>query len=254
MLDFPNAKINLGLHILDRRSDGYHDIDTCFYPVPSMVDALEILPAEQSTVQMLGTSEDIPLEENLVWRALQSLKTHHPFAEDVLIILQKNIPTGAGLGGGSADAAWTLRMLDDLLNLSIPKDELESIAVGLGADVPFFIRNKPCIATGIGEVMTPTDLDLSQYRIEIVPSDIHVSTAWAFGQVVPQSGRKPIRQIIQQPIDTWRDELYNDFEEVVYARYPALAQHKAELYQQGAIYASLTGTGSAVYGIFPSSS
>ncbi len=249
MLDFPNAKINLGLHILSKRDDGYHEIDTCFYPILNHTDALELIPNSENSLTVLGL-EDLSPDQNLAWKALQAFNAATQNDKPYQIILQKHIPTGAGLGGGSADAAWTLKMMNENTEEPLSQKELIKIATHLGADVPFFILNTPSIASGIGEIMKPITLDLSEYHIELIHSDIHISTAWAFGSITPSAGRKSIEDIVSQPIPTWKSELHNDFEDVVFKKYPSLEETQKHLYNRGAIYASMTGTGSTIYGIF----
>ncbi len=250
MLSFPNAKINLGLQVRTKREDGYHEIETVFYPLLSYTDALELFPTEQDQQSILGIGLDIPPSQNLAFRAYAKLQEIYPEIEPQHLILQKNIPSGAGLGGGSADAAFVLRMLIEYYDLDISPVRLTEIASDLGADVPFFIQNTPCLATGIGERLKPINLDLSEYEIELITSDIHISTPWAFSQVVPDDTRPSLIDIIELPVSQWRENLHNDFEQVVYEKYPQLAENKKSLYDRGALYASLTGTGSAVYGIF----
>ena len=253
MLQFPNAKINLGLYVTGRREDGYHDLETVFYPVTEMRDALEIAPCKgtTNTLIMSGLSVNVDKKSNLVWKAYELLKSRYPDkVGDFDIYLHKAIPMGAGLGGGSADAAWTLRMLNELCELGLLGGELEVLALMLGSDCPFFVRNTPQFATGRGEVMEGVALDLSAYRIKVVCPGIHVSTAEAFQDILPKPPGFDLRELGDLPIRQWKDKVSNDFEETVFALYPEIGKIKERLYDEGALYASMTGTGSAVYGVF----
>ncbi len=255
MIVFPNCKINLGLHILNKRKDGFHDIETVFYPV-KFTDALEVISAPQngSPVEFTGTGllVDGNAEDNLCIKAYSLLKKDFPQQPAVKIHLHKNIPMGAGLGGGSADAAFMLKLMNDKFKLNLSTDQLIKYALRLGSDCPFFIRNKPCFATGRGEIMEDLALDLSSYTIVLVNPGIHINTGWAFSQINPAPLRKSVREIIQQPVTNWKAELKNDFEEAVFAAHPEIKDIKEGLYQQGAIYASMSGSGSTVFGIFNS--
>ncbi len=250
MLYFPNAKINLGLQILQKRQDGFHDIDTCFYPLMELYEAIEFIEAEEDSIEIRGMKIDVAMKENIVYKALQMLRTkgHIPAQQ---IILQKSIPSGAGLGGGSADAAWTLRALRDKYTMTVSDEELHEMASKLGADVAFFLKNKPALAKGKGDILTDADIDLSLYHIKCVHPGVHVNTAWAYSQAKPKQGRKTVKEILSQDISTWKSELENDFEEIVFPKFPELKQVKATLYEKGAIYASMSGSGSSFFGIFP---
>jgi 4-diphosphocytidyl-2-C-methyl-D-erythritol kinase len=252
MVSFPNAKLNLGLHIVERRSDGYHNIETVFLPI-EITDALEIVETDNkekeldfnsSGLQIVG---DISL--NLCVRAYKLLKKDFSLPP-VKMHLLKSIPMGAGLGGGSADGAFALKMLNEKFNLNIPTSKLLSYALQLGSDCPFFIINKPCFASSRGEDLNEIKLDLSTYKIIIINPGIHISTAWAFGNIEAKQPKKCIAEIIKQPIDSWKNELKNDFEDSVLNEHPSVKKIKDTLYNYGAIYASLTGTGSTVFGIF----
>lgn len=253
MLRFPNAKINLGLHITRRRPDGYHDLETIFYPLATMRDALEIVPAvgAKSAFHASGLPVGGAAESNLAWRAYALLRTRFPGKLPELdMYLHKAIPMGAGLGGGSADAAFALQMLHEIAGLGLRQSELEALALELGSDCPFFIRNTPQYATGRGEQMEPLALDLSAYRIKVICPDVHVSTRAAFSRVQPQLSRFDLRSLPQVPLEEWRELLRNDFEESVFVQYPEIAAAKGSLYAEGAIYAAMSGSGSAVFGIF----
>jgi 4-diphosphocytidyl-2-C-methyl-D-erythritol kinase len=249
MISFPNAKINLGLHVIRKRDDGFHDIETVFFPVP-LCDTLEIYSSsmDDASLNLYGA----PLSgegDNLCMKAYKLLKREFDLPP-VEMHLLKHIPAGAGLGGGSSDAAQTLIILNDIFKLDISFAELERLAVLLGSDCPFFIRNKPVFAFGKGEQFEDIDLDLSGKYIKLVKPDIHISTPSAYAMIKPVEGRPSPREIIQKPIHEWRGLLINDFEEPIFKKYPEIKSIRDEMYQQGAVYASMSGSGSAVYGIF----
>ncbi len=250
MLSFPNAKINLGLQVLRKRPDGFHDIETVFYPV-QLHDALEIHVADgKSSFRQYGP--ELPGGENIVFKAYHLLREDFELpALDIHLL--KGIPAGAGLGGGSSDAAHALAMMNDLFGLRISPAALENYAGKLGSDCPFFIRNRPCIASGRGEVMEDIDLDLSAYRIELQYPGIHVATAEAYALVSPDDSRVSLREIIHRPVKEWKGKLRNDFEEAVFKKHPEIRELKEKMLEEGALYASMSGSGSAVYGIFPQS-
>jgi 4-diphosphocytidyl-2-C-methyl-D-erythritol kinase len=250
MISFPNCKINLGLHILGKREDGYHNLATVFYPLP-VKDVLEIVKASSLQLTVTGIPVSGPPEKNLCMKAWELLKTDFPELPPVTICLHKNIPMGAGLGGGSADGAFMLSLLNDKFNLQLSKEQLLQYALRLGSDCPFFLHNQPCLATGRGEILTPVALDLSNYSFLLVHPGVHVDTAWAFSQISSTRNTKPLDAIVQQPVSTWKDQLINDFETPVASHYPALQEINKKLYEAGAVYASMSGSGSAFYGIFP---
>ena len=271
MIIFPNCKINLGLHVIRKRNDGFHDIETVFYPI-AIYDALEIIKrpeqknkyGESPKANLVSPGLDIPgnSENNTCVKAYELLRRDFPVLSPVEMYLHKTIPVGGGLGGGSADGAFTLKLLDQLFGLELPTEKLLDYSLRIGSDCPFFIINKPCFATGRGESLEPINLDLSAYRFVIVNPGIHVGTTEAFVNLsarVAETGhalslqRRPNRsakQIIQQPVETWKEDLKNDFEETVFLKYPEIKNIKEELYKAGAIYASMSGSGSTVYGIF----
>lgn len=254
MLSFANAKINLGLHITGRREDGYHLLESLFLPVP-LCDIVEILPASEEatddSLMVLGDIDTGCLEDNLVLRAVRRLRQDYPFPY-VSIVLKKLIPSGAGMGGGSSDASFTLRTLRELFALPVTDEELRAIALTLGADCPFFIANKPALVRGIGEVLLPAPaLDLSRYQLVVVKPPLHISTAEAFRGLGSFGGQaEDIPTILSRPIAEWRDSLANDFERSLFPNHPELALCKARLYELGAVYASMTGSGAALYGFF----
>jgi 4-diphosphocytidyl-2-C-methyl-D-erythritol kinase len=249
MVLFPNCKINIGLNITRKRTDGYHDLETVFYPV-QLRDALEVVRAEEQTFTVTGLPVAGNTEDNLCSKAYALLKQNFPDLVPVSVHLHKAIPMGAGLGGGSADGAFMLQLLNKKFALQLSQKQLLYYALELGSDCPFFIINKPSFATGRGEKLTPVNLDLSAYQLVIVNPGIHVSTREAFAKLTPATPVKSIQKIIEQPISLWEDELVNDFEKPVFALYPAIAEIKKTLYQSGAVYASMTGTGSTVFGLF----
>jgi 4-diphosphocytidyl-2-C-methyl-D-erythritol kinase len=249
MIFFPNCKINLGLHITGKRADGYHDLETVFYPI-KIKDVIEIIPSDNFQFTTSGLHINSSADENLCTKAYWLLKKKFPELPAVKIWLHKHIPMGAGLGGGSADGAFTLKLLNEKFSLNLSTDQLVDYASQLGSDCPFFIHNKPCYATGRGEILEPAELDLSQNSFVLVYPNMHISTSWAFSQINPQASTKSIKQIISQPIETWKDELKNDFENPVLNKHPELNTIKEKLYNAGALYASMTGSGSAFYGIF----
>ncbi len=254
MIVFPNAKINLGLRIIRKRPDGFHDLETVFYPLP-LRDALEILPAENSdtepTIRVTGNSPDVPEQDNICIKAWKLLKTDHSHLPLVRMHLHKGIPSGAGLGGGSADASFLLQFLNSKFQLGITEERLAQYALTLGSDCPFFLKNIPVLATGRGEMLQAIPLRLTGHSIVIVNPGIHVSTAWAFGLIQPKEPVIDLATIITQPISSWADELINDFEKPVFSRYPEIAAIKERLLKTGAIYAAMSGSGSSVFGIFP---
>lgn len=249
MITFPHAKINLGLNIVNKRTDGYHDIETVFYPI-KLNDAIEVIEKENIHFSISGLPIEGDKENNLSIKAFYLLQKDFPQLPPVHLHLHKKIPMGAGLGGGSADGAFTLKLLSKKFDLGLSEKQLIDYSLQLGSDCPFFISNKPCFATGRGELLELIDLDLSKYKIVIVHPGVHVSTGWAFSTVKPVTPKKSIKEIIKQPIGTWKEELKNDFEEPVFNKYSEIRKIKDDLYADGAIYSSMSGSGSAVYGIF----
>lgn len=248
MICFPNAKINLGLNITEKRPDGYHNIETIFYPIP-VKDALEIIPAREFSFTQTGIQIEGPAEKNLVMKAVNLLKEHFAIPP-MEIHLLKAIPFGAGLGGGSADAAFTLKLLNDSCQLGQNDAQLERLAAAIGADCPFFIRNKPVFASGIGNIFTPVAVSLKGYTLCLVKPDIAVSTPEAYSLVKPAFPETGIKEIITRPVAEWRELLINDFEKSVFTRYPEIGQIKKRMYKAGACYAAMSGSGSAVFGLF----
>jgi 4-diphosphocytidyl-2-C-methyl-D-erythritol kinase len=250
MIQFPNCKINLGLSILAKRADGFHELETVFYPI-AVSDALEILPSENLILTQTGIAVPGDPDQNLCLKAYHLLKKDFPRLPTVQLHLHKNIPMGAGLGGGSSDGTSALLILNQQFSLGLNHTQLIEYASQLGSDCPFFVYNKPCHATGRGEVLNPIALDLSNYQFLMVHPGKHISTAWAFQQLTPNKKSESIQSIIEKPISVWKDLLINDFESPVFKAEPTLLAIKEQLYQLGAIYASMSGSGSSLYGIFP---
>ena len=254
MVVFPNAKINLGLRVTSKRDDGYHNIDTVFYPIP-IHDALEIVSnpnPDTPPITFSQTGKLIPgkSENNLCIKAFDILRKDYPQIPSALVHLHKNIPMGAGMGGGSSDGAFMLSLLNQKYKLGIDEQQLKNYALRLGSDCPFFIQNKAVYATGRGELMKPISTDLSQKWILIVSPGIHISTAEAFSNIELSEHAPTCEEIIQEPLKHWRSLLVNDFEKTVFPKHPELSNIKEQLYEMGAAYASMTGTGSTLFGIF----
>ena len=256
MIAFPNIKINLGLSITEKRPDGYHNLETVFYPV-ALEDALEIRPLPKAslpeadkkiTLHQYGMEIAGNPEDNLVTKAYSLLdkEFHLPPVE---IHLYKHIPSGAGLGGGSSDAAFMMKLLNEQFHLNLSEEQLEIYAATLGADCAFFIKNKPVYAEGIGNIFSPIELSLKGYQIMIVKPDVFVSTREAFANIHPHHPEYPVKEVIRRPITEWKDILINDFESSVFPQHPVIGEIKEELYNQGALYASMSGSGS-VFGLF----
>lgn len=249
MVLFPNCKINLGLNVISKRADGYHDLETVFYPI-ALKDALEVIQANETSFHLSGLQVEGDADDNLCLKAYGLLKRDFNDLPPVSIHLHKAIPMGAGLGGGSADGAFMLTLLNKKFQLHLSEQQLIDYALQLGSDCPFFIINKPRFATGRGENLSPVQIDLSGYKIVLVHPGIHISTKEAFSNLLPAIPLKRIPEIIKQPISTWKDELINDFEKNVFVQFPAIKEIKDRLYAEGALYASMTGSGSTVFGIF----
>lgn len=253
MITFPNAKINLGLNIVEKRPDGYHNLETIFYPI-NLQDALEVTRRENNdkeyTLHISGSPLEGEPEDNLVVKAYKLLKKDYPGLLPVDIHMYKHIPAGAGLGGGSSDAACMIKLLNDKFLLGLSTERMEEYAVKLGADCAFFIRNKPVFATGIGNLFEPVELSLKGYHIILIKPDIFVSTRDAFAEIKPVRPAVSLKEIVKQPMETWKNSMKNDFEDSVFKKFPEIAAIKDELYDLGAVYAAMSGSGSSVYGIF----
>jgi 4-diphosphocytidyl-2-C-methyl-D-erythritol kinase len=252
MITYPNAKINLGLNIVEKRPDGYHNLETVFYPI-NLQDALEVNDLEgegEYALKISGTPIEGELDNNLVVKAYRLLKKDFPNMGSINIHMYKHIPTGAGLGGGSADAAFMLKLLNEKFKLNLSIEKLEEYAAILGADCAFFIQNKPVFASGIGNIFEEINLSLKGYYLVLVKPDIFVSTKDAFANIIPMKPNHSLKEIIRMPVETWRATMKNDFEDSVFKKFPEIAAIKDKLYDMGAIYASMSGSGSSVFGIF----
>lgn len=256
MITFPVAKINLGLNVVEKRADGYHNLQTVFYPVPIM-DALEIVPMSDgfpSDVDCDLKVTNITIEgdeqRNLVVRAYHLLKADYPELPRVHAHLWKGIPTQAGMGGGSSDCGYMIRLLNETFDMGLSSEQMQQYAARLGADCAFFIESSACYAEGIGERLQPIDLDLSGWHIGVVRPDIPVPTKEAFSRIHPHYPALNCRDVVKQPVETWRDRLINDFEESVFALHPEIGAVKEQLYKMGATYAAMSGSGSALFGLF----
>lgn len=251
MILFPNAKINIGLNITQKRSDGYHTLETVFYPIP-LKDVLEIIPDESLNTMQLETSGivlDHAKGDNLVEAAWNILHKEYGIA-GCKALLHKVIPYGAGLGGGSADAAFCLKGLAEMTGLQLTKDKLKALAASIGADCSFFVENTPQYATGIGDILHPIDFTLEGKYLVLVKPDLEVSTKVAYSNIVPKAAKNPLSLIKAMPLKDWKHVIKNDFETPVFQKYPKVGDVKTQLYEMGAVYASMSGSGSAVYGLF----
>ncbi len=251
MISFPNCKINLGLNVVQKRADGFHNIETVFYPI-GLNDVLEIGEAEETNFVSTGLKISGDTKNNLCLKAYQLLKNDFQLP-DIKIHLHKVIPMGAGLGGGSSDAAFTLKLLNDYFNLKISDQDLIKYASSLGADCAFFIKNKAVAASEKGDVFENLQIDLKAYQIVIVVPKVHVDTAQAYSKIAPKEVMNKPKEIIEKhKIEDWKSLLINDFEGPIFSMHPELKQIKSELYKQGAVYAAMSGSGSALFGLFES--
>lgn len=247
MLVFPNAKINLGLFITEKRTDGFHNLESLFLPIP-LCDILEVTPStEEINLICTGESNDIPTEKNIVYKAWKLLQQEYGIGY-VNIHLHKIIPSGAGMGGGSSDGTFMLKALNELFQLNLSIHRLEELSAHLGSDCPFFVQNKAALISGRGEVVTPVDFSLSGKYLLVVNPGIHISTAQAFQGIQPKPSHFDWKKLIETKV--LNETLKNDFEPQVFKLYPEIEKIKERLIQKGAIYASMSGTGSTVYGIF----
>ena len=250
MIVYPHAKINLGLQIKRRRSDGFHEIETAFYPV-DMTDILEIKPSQEPQLFLSGVTVEGAPEDNLCMKAYSMLQADFDLPP-VQLHLHKQIPVGAGLGGGSSDGAYTLRLLNEYFSLGINNLKLEEYAAVLGSDCPAMLYKRPLLATGRGEQIAPCNVDLSGFHILVCTPDIFISTAQAYAQVHPKEPKQLLRDVLSLPVEAWKEHVVNDFEAALFPHYPLLREYKEKIYAFGALYASLSGSGSALYGIFRS--
>lgn len=254
MILYPNAKINIGLNVVEKRADGYHNLETVFYPI-NLLDALEITTDEHQadSVKLKVSGEAIAgrPSDNLVMKACNLMRSMFPEKiERLSVHLHKHIPTGAGLGGGSSDAAFTIKALNEKFSLGMSVDQMEQLSAQLGADCPFFIKNQPVFAEGLGDIFTDIDIVLKGKTLVLVKPDISVSTADAYSLVSPHKPQQSLRESLRLPVEEWKNHVVNDFESSVFKKFPEIAAIKDRLYDLGALYASMSGSGSAVYGIF----
>lgn len=250
MIVYPHSKINLGLHILRKREDGFHDIETLFYPL-RLSDALEIIPASDDKTEFSSSGIPIPgsAEGNLCLQAWELLQKHHNIPP-VKIHLHKVIPIGAGLGGGSSDAAFALKLINDLFEADIPEELLFEYATQLGSDCSFFLSGQPALASGRGEILKPFDLSLKGYYLVLVSPPVHVSTAGAYAGINPSMPETSLEDVLALPVKKWKGLLVNDFEHSVFEKHPEIKEIKNQLYESGALYACMSGSGASVFGIF----
>lgn len=249
MISFPHAKINLGLSIVSKRPDGFHNLETIFYPLP-LRDVLEIVPSADTVFFPAGLAIPGNPADNLVLRAFHLIKKNYPQIGNLKIYLLKAIPMGAGLGGGSSDAAFFLHLINRYYDLHISETDLHAFALALGSDCPFFMQPSPCFASGRGEILEPLVLDLSGFSFLLVHPEIRIGTGWAFSRIRPALPNGDLKEIISKPIQYWKNVLLNDFEVPVFEAYPLLEKIKKQLYAAGALYAAMTGSGSTIFGIF----
>ncbi len=248
MIIFPNAKINIGLNVINRREDGYHNIETVFYPI-KINDVLEVIEADELSFESAGLAIPGRVEDNLCLKGYHLLKKDFGLPP-VKIFLYKHIPIGAGLGGGSADAAFLIRLLNQKFEIGLDEGQMTGYARQLGADCAFFIQNKPAFALGIGDELEPISLDLAKYKTVLVMPPVQVSTAEAYRGVRPAVPGHSLKELIRLPVAEWKNHVKNDFEESVFKNHPVIRGVKAALYDAGAIYASMSGSGASVFGIF----
>lgn len=248
MIAHPNCKINLGLNIIARRPDGYHDIETVFYPVP-LCDELSVVPSSEEQFEAEGIPVAGNPSDNLVMKVVQLLRDNGYHVPTLSIKLRKQIPSGAGLGGGSSDAAHMMLLLNSMCELHLSPARMKEMLRTLGADCPFFIENAPVFAQGIGDQFSPVSLDLSGWHLTLVKPDVSVSTKEAYALVEPHKPNTPINQIVNIPVEEWKECLVNDFEVSVFTRRPVIGRIKERLYQKGAVYASMSGSGSSVFAL-----
>jgi len=250
MICFPNCKINLGLSITEKRTDGFHNIETVFYPV-NVCDALEISVSKSNKTDFVIDGLDIKgsLNDNLCLKAYDILKKDFDLPELKLHLI-KRIPLGAGLGGGSSNAAFTIKMLNDLFSLKMNESLMMNYAKNLGSDCAFFIKNKAVYAFGKGDEFEDIELDISKYKIAIIKPEVHISTPLAYSKIIPLKKNRSVKEIIKMPVTDWKNYLVNDFEKPIFEMYPVVREIKNKLYHLGAEYASMSGSGSAVFGLF----
>ena len=253
MIQFPNAKINLGLNVISKRKDGYHNIETFFLPIKNLYDVIEIVPvsgySEDDQLSLSGIPIPGNAKDNLCLKALNLMRQHKNIPP-LNIFIHKVIPIGSGLGGGSSNAAFMLKIINDLFEIGLNTHDLENIASKIGADCAFFIGNNNIFAEGIGNVFSNVDVILPRMWVEIIVPQIHVSTSFAYQNIIPRRPLIDLKTAINSPVESWREMIINDFELPIFEKYPELKEFKEKLYQNGAFYASMSGSGSAIYGLF----
>jgi len=249
MIAFPHAKINLGLSIVSKRPDGFHNLETIYYPL-HLRDVLEIVQSEETRVISTGLVIPGKASDNLVLRAYLLMKNKYMQMAPLEIHLHKAIPLGSGLGGGSADGAEFIQLVNRFFALKISPGEMYAYALELGSDCPFFMQSSPCFANGRGEILEPLSLDLSGYSFLLVHPEIRIDTSWAFSKIKPSSPKYGLKESILKPVESWVNIIHNDFEDVVFEAHPSLKKIKDKLYEAGALFASMTGSGSTIFGIF----
>ena len=248
MICFPNAKINIGLNIIEKRPDGFHNIESVFYPVP-FCDVMEVKPAKRFEIKTFGYDLDISENENILYNTWELFRKKYQISP-LEIALLKNIPPGSGLGGGSSDAAFLIKIMNDFFELNLNSNQLKNLAAQIGSDCPFFIKNKPALVTGKGEKIEKIPLSLKGLYLIIIGFNLKISSVDAYSNIHPQ---KPVRQLsdlIKSPTEYWKDIIHNDFEQTIFDQFEQIKEMKNQLYHTGAIYASMTGSGSAIYGLF----
>jgi 4-diphosphocytidyl-2-C-methyl-D-erythritol kinase len=248
MLTFPNAKINIGLDVVRKRNDGYHDIKSIFYPVKTYYDALEIFPSEKLKLTLCGINIPVIFGENLCLQAFDLIKKEFDIPP-VEIRLLKKIPIGSGLGGGSSDASFTLKMLNSIFNLGLTAKELTKLSEKIGSDCPFFIENTAKFITGRGDILEEIEINLSGYHITIITPEFKISTREAYSKIKPQKHDVDLNELIKLPVDQWKNWIVNDFEKIVFDEFPFTERIKSSLYEFGVDYASLSGSGSSLYAL-----
>jgi 4-diphosphocytidyl-2-C-methyl-D-erythritol kinase len=253
MVSFPNCKINIGIHIVNKRPDGFHNLETVFVPV-GLKDALEIVEEPISTKEISYTQTGLKIpgnnDDNLCIKAFQSLKKDFPQIPNIKMHLHKTIPMGAGLGGGSADASFVLKLINQKFNLGLTDEQLAAYALPLGSDCPFFIINKTSYAAGRGEILEEIPVNLSAYKILLVNPGIHINTGWAFSNIKIEKKEHNLKELVSMPVESWQQHIFNDFEKPVFEAHPDIAEIKSALLNEGAVYAAMSGSGSTVFGIF----
>ncbi len=249
MIQRTYCKINLGLSIINKREDGFHNLETIFVPCKEIFDVIEINESSQFSLTVFNADFEVKPEDNLCTKAFRLLAQAYSIP-DIEIKLSKNIPSGAGVGGGSGNAAAVLMMLNEMFSLQISEEQMAHYALQLGSDVPFFLKNSNMFATGRGEILTPCPIDLSHTKIEMACPKVHISTKEAFSNIIIKDNRNDLQQAILAPKNEWKNLIFNDFEPYAFAKFPELKKMKENFYNRGAYYAAMSGSGSAIFGLF----